>query len=201
MAVTVYFDLGSPYSYLTVARARAVLGAEPELAPILAGAIFAARGRGSWFATDERDANVADIERRARLCGLPEMAWPPEEPPHTLDAMRAAVWAARRGRLPEFALAAFRVAFAGGRDLRDREALRAAAEAAGLPAAGLDAAVADPSVKAELRERTDAAWALGVRGVPTIAAGGELYFGDDRLEQAAAAARGEAPPPTPSPPS
>jgi len=189
MAATVFFDLGSPYSYLTVERAAGILGAEPELAPVLAGAIFAARGRGSWFSTAERDANVAEIERRARACGLPDLAWPPEEPPHTLDAMRAAVWAGRQGRLREFARAAFRAAFAEGRDLRDRDALRAAAEAAGLPAGDLDAALADPAVKAELRERTDAAWALGVRGVPTIAVDGELFFGDDRLEQAAARAR------------
>src|SRR3954454_23245887 len=150
MAATVYFDLGSPYSYLTVERAAGVLGAEPELAPVLAGAIFAARGRGSWFATAERDANVAELERRARACGLPALAWPPEEPPHTLDAMRAAVWAGRAGRLREFALAAFGVAFADGRDLRARDALRAAAQAADPGAGDLDAALADPAVKAEL---------------------------------------------------
>jgi 2-hydroxychromene-2-carboxylate isomerase len=49
-----YFDLGSPYAYLAFARAPAVLGVEPRLEPVLLGAIFQARGPGSWSQTDAR---------------------------------------------------------------------------------------------------------------------------------------------------
>jgi 2-hydroxychromene-2-carboxylate isomerase len=42
-------------------------------------------------------------------------------------------------------------------------------------------------VKASLRERTEAAIALGVRGVPSVVVGGQAFWGDDRLEEAAAA--------------
>ena len=45
----------------------------------------------------------------------------------------------------------------------------------------------DPQVKLALRAATDAAHELGVFGVPTVAVGGELFWGDDRLQDAAAA--------------
>jgi 2-hydroxychromene-2-carboxylate isomerase len=97
--------------------------------------------------------------------------------------------ARRSGREREFAAAAFRKAFAEGCDLGEVEHALAAAVEAGLDAP--EAALADPSVKDELRRVTDAAAARGVFGVPTVAVGDELFWGDDRLEDAAAAlARG-----------
>ena len=51
-----FYDLGSPYAYLAVERAERVLGAPPELRPVLLGAIFAARGSGSWRASSSHDA-------------------------------------------------------------------------------------------------------------------------------------------------
>ena len=63
-------DLASPYAYLAVARAASVLGSEPVLRPVLAGAIFGYRGRGSWALTPERAAGEAEIERRAAAYGL-----------------------------------------------------------------------------------------------------------------------------------
>jgi 2-hydroxychromene-2-carboxylate isomerase len=52
---------------------------------------------------------------------------------------------------------------------------------------GIREAVADPEIKQALHEATDAAWERGVQGVPTLEAGRRLYFGDDRLEEAASA--------------
>src|SRR5205085_9663745 len=93
-----YFDLGSPYAYLAVERAGGVLGHEPELQPVLLGAIFAARGHGSWAHTEQRAAGEAEIERRAAAYGLPPIAWPPDWPSPPLAAMRAAVIAQQEGR-------------------------------------------------------------------------------------------------------
>jgi 2-hydroxychromene-2-carboxylate isomerase len=59
----------------------------------------------------------------------------------------------------------------------------------GLDPADVQAAVRDPQIKRELRDATEAAYELGVFGVPTVAAGGELFWGDDRLEDAAARVR------------
>jgi 2-hydroxychromene-2-carboxylate isomerase len=187
-----YYDLGSPYAYLAVERAGRVLGAEPELRPVLLGAIFAARGHGSWAHTPAREENVAEVERRARAYGLPPVRWPPGWPPNTLTAMRAAVWAERSGRGEAFARAAFRRAFAGGEDLSDVSLLADVAGEVGLPATALSDAIAAPEVKDELRARTDGALALGVRGVPTVEVGGRLRYGDDAL--------GKGPPPQRRPP-
>jgi 2-hydroxychromene-2-carboxylate isomerase len=184
-----FYDLGSPYAYLAVERAERVLGVAPVLRPVLLGAIFAARGHGSWSQTPARAEGIAEVERRAAAYGLPPVRWPPGWPPNTLPAMRAAVWAERRGRGTPFARAAFRRAFAAGEDLADIAVLAAAAAETGLPAGELAAAIADPAVKDDLRARTAAALALGVRGVPTLRAGGHLLYGDDRLEEAAPADR------------
>jgi 2-hydroxychromene-2-carboxylate isomerase len=184
-APALYYDLGSPYAYLASERAERVLGIAPELRPVLLGAIFAARGHGSWSQTPERAARIAEVERRAAAYGLPPVRWPPDWPPNTLSAMRAAVWAAREGCGDAFAQIAFRRAFARGEDLGDVAVLADVAGETGLDTAALAAAIADPAVKDDLRARTDAALALGVRGVPTLAAGDRLLYGDDRLEEVA----------------
>ena len=183
---TLYFDLGSPYAYLAVERAAGVLGVQPELEPILLGAIFELRGRGSWSQTEAREQNVREIERRAAAYGLPPVRWPPGWPPNTLHAMRAATWAARLGAGRQFALAAFRRAFVDGSDLADLDTLVSVASSAGLPSAELREAIGNPELKQALRDATQAAWDAGVRGVPSIRAGSELHYGDDTLEQVAA---------------
>lgn len=184
---TLYYDLGSPYAYLSVQRAATALGTAPRLQPVLAGAIFNHRGHGSWGHTDARAANQAEIEARAARYGLPPIQWPLGWPPNTLQAMRAIVWAQQAHDAGgAFARAAFHAAFAEGADLGDLAVLVAIAGRAGLPAADLAPGIADPAVKAALRAATDAAITLGVRGVPTLARDdGRLLFGDDRLEEAA----------------
>lgn len=183
-----YFDLGSPYAYLTFARVARVLGARPPLVPIVLGPVFEHRGFGSWSLTDTRAENMAEVERRALAYGLPPMVWPEPWPYNTLHAMRMATWAATQGRGAEFAAAAYRATFAAGADLRDHAVLAHCAEEAGLPGADVAAIVADQAIKDALRAATDAAIAAGVVGVPTIVVDGALFFGDDRLEAVAQAA-------------
>ncbi len=182
---TLYYDLGSPYAYLSVERAEAVLGTAPRLQPVLAGAIFNHRGHGSWGHTEARAANQAEIEARAVRYGLPPIQWPPGWPPNTLQAMRAIVWAQQAHDAGDaFARTAFRAAFADGADLGDPAILTAIADRTGLPATDLAAGIADPAVKDALRAATDAAIALGVHGVPTLETDdGRLLFGDDRLHE------------------
>jgi len=127
---------------------------------------------------------MAEVERRAAAYGLPPLGWPADWPPNTLAAMRAAVWAEREGRGAPFAHAAFRRAFAEGADLADPRVLADIAVAVGLDGTALGGAIAAPDVKDDLRARTEAALDLGVRGVPTLAVGDRLLYGDDRLEEA-----------------
>lgn len=185
-----YVDPQSPYAYLAEARAARVLGAEPALQPVALGAIFRQRGWGSWAHTDSRDEHVAALERRAAAAGLPAMTWPGDWPAQTLAPARATAWAHQRGAARRFLRAYWALVFAEGRAAGDITTLDAAAGEAGLDAGALRAGIAEPALKAALREWTEAAWQAGVRGVPTLAVGGELFYGDDRLEAAAAAAPG-----------
>jgi 2-hydroxychromene-2-carboxylate isomerase len=187
-----YFDLGSPYAYLAAERISGLFTEaeleQPEWRPILLGGLFKELGRSSWGVGPERAAGMAEVERRAAAYGLPPIAWPEPWPGNTLTAMRAATFAKQTGRTVSFALAAFRQAFAGGRDLGDSENVAIAGAACELHPRALLKAVATAGVKEALREATEEAAALGVRGVPTVLAGGQAFWGDDRLEEAVAAA-------------
>ena len=182
-----YYDLGSPYAYLAAERLTQVLPEIPVWQPILLGGIWKETGGRSWAVTDGREAGVAEIERRAADYGLMPIRWPEGWPNNTLNAMRVAVWAQQIGRTVAFSLAAFRQAFAGGKDLSDMDYVLMAAAACELHQNAVLKAIETQSVKDRLREVTQEAYERGVRGVPTVAVGDELFWGDDRLEDAAAA--------------
>ena len=182
-----YYDLGSPYSYLSAERLQRVLPVMPVWQPILLGGVWQQSGGRSWGVTDERVAGQREVERRAEEYGLMPVRWPEAWPNNTLKAMRAAVFAQSIGRAVAFSLAAFRQAFAGGRDLSDVDNVLIAAAACELHPNAILKALETQSVKDRLREATQEAYDRGVRGVPTIAIGDELFYGDDRLEAAASA--------------
>ncbi len=102
--------------------------------------------------------------------------------------MRTATYAKEIGRAVAFSLAAFRQAFAAGRDLTEPDNVLLAAAASELHPRAMLAAVDRDSVKRTLREATDRAGDRGVRGVPSVLVGDEVFWGDDRLDEAAAAA-------------
>jgi 2-hydroxychromene-2-carboxylate isomerase len=187
-----YFDVGSPYAYLAAERVNPlfveVTGQPPEWQPILLGGLFRRFERGSWSETPARAEGIAEIERRAAGYGLQGIRWPDPWPGNTLYAMRTATFAKQSGRTVAFALAAFRQAFAAGRDLTDPDNVLIAAAACELHPRAVEKAVASQAVKNELIAATDRAGDLGVRGVPAVVVGGEVFWGDDRLELAAAAA-------------
>jgi 2-hydroxychromene-2-carboxylate isomerase len=189
---TFYFDLGSPYAYLTAERISGLFSEagleQPEWQPILLGGLFKRFGRESWANGPGREEGIAEIERRASAYGLPPLAWPEPWPGNTLAAMRAATFAKQTGRTVSFALAAFRQAFAAGRDLSAPDNVLIAAAACELHPNAVLKAVETTVVKDALREATDAAAELGVTGVPALVVGGEVFWGDDRVEEAVEAA-------------
>ena len=182
-----YYDLGSPYAYLAAERINQVLGVVPVWQPILLGGIWQHSGGDSWAHTDSRNEGMAEIERRAAGYGLQSIRWPDPWPANTLTAMRVATFAQQGGRAVAFSLAAFRQAFAAGRDLAETDNVLIAAAACELHPRAVLKAIETRSVKDRLREATDDAYGKGVRGVPSVAVGDELYYGDDQLEAAAAA--------------
>jgi 2-hydroxychromene-2-carboxylate isomerase len=184
-----FVDVGSPYAWLAAERVEPVLGSAVVWEPVLLGAIFASRGSGSWSLTDAREAGIAEVERRAAAYGLGPVRWPEPWPGNSLLAMRCAVAACERGAGRAFLLAALRLGFRDGRDLSDPAAVADAASTAGIEGDALLAAASSPEAKTALRERTEAAIALGVEGVPSVVVGDRAFWGDDRLEDAAAALR------------
>jgi len=186
-AATFYFDLGSPYAYLTAERLPTFIPEPVHWQPVLLGGLFRLAGRSSWALGDyrRRQAGMAEIERRTRSYGLPPMRWPDPWPTDYLVAMRATTFASAAGRGHEFALQAFRNAFQHGAELSIPGRVLEAASQVGLDRNEVQAATLDPQIKRMLREVTDAAYELGVFGVPTIAIDDELFWGDDRLEDAA----------------
>jgi 2-hydroxychromene-2-carboxylate isomerase len=186
--VTFYFDLGSPYAYLTAERISEVLSEPVAWQPVSLGAIFKHAGRSSWSLNDpdRRRAGIAEVERRAALYGLPPVRWPEPWPTNYLFAMRACTFAFQAGRGEKFALRAFRNAFQNGHDLGLPEHVLSAADEVGLDPRTVEEATQDTEVKLTLRTASDDAHALGVFGVPTVAIGEELFWGDDRLQDAAA---------------
>jgi 2-hydroxychromene-2-carboxylate isomerase len=187
-AVSFYFDLGSPYAYLAAERLETLVAQPVQWQPVLLGGLFRANGRSSWALGDDqrRQAGMAEVARRARDYGLPAIRWPQEWPTNYLVAMLASTFAFSVGRGREFTRRAFRDAFQQGWDLSDPERVFASAAQAGLDRDELDAATRAPQIKQALRSATDAAFELGVIGVPTLAIDDELFWGDDRLEDAAA---------------
>ena len=189
--VTFYFDVGSPYAYLASERVGALLPEPVAWQPVLLGGLFKLTGRSSWALGDyqRRETGMAEIERRARGYGLPPVRWPDPWPSDYLAAARACTYAFAVGRGREFACSAFASKFQRGNDLRITAHVLDAARDAGLARADVEAAIQDPSIKQALRSATDAAHERGVFGVPTVAVGDELFWGDDRLEDAAARLR------------
>ncbi len=185
---TFYFDVGSPYAYLAAERVERVLPQPVRWQPVLLGGLFKLTGRSSWALGDyrRREVGMAEIERRARGYGLPPIMWPDPWPTDYLAAMRVVTWAFAGGHGHEVAGRLFRDAFQRGRDLSIVAHVLAGVSEVGLDRREAQAAIGDPHLKRALREATESAHELGVFGVPTLAIGEELFWGDDRLEDAAA---------------
>jgi 2-hydroxychromene-2-carboxylate isomerase len=184
-----YFDFNSPYAYLAAERIDGLIP-DAEWRPIAFPIVLQQLGRLEQVL--QRDfPNVLPIVReRAGDRGLPPVEPPPGWPIETwsLSPLRAAVFAGDQGRGPEFARAAFRQVFVESRSLTDDEVLGAAAAEAGLDPSEVSAAIQRPEIKERLKEHTNGALERGVSGIPTIEVGDELFWGDDHLEEATAAA-------------
>jgi 2-hydroxychromene-2-carboxylate isomerase len=182
---TFYFDLGSPYAWLAAERIQHVLPVTPVWQPILLGGIWQQTGGRSWATTDKRDAGMREVEQRAKRYGLLPVKWPETWPNNGLHAMRAAIFAQQAGRTVAFALAAFRQAFAGGKDLSDVDNVLIAAAACELHPNAVLKGIETRSIKDRLKVATREAYNHGVRGVPSVVVGDEVFWGDDRLEEVA----------------
>jgi 2-hydroxychromene-2-carboxylate isomerase len=194
-----YYDFNSPYSYLAAERISGVFAEaeleQPEWQPISFGHLLQTTGRRPWSLPPEGPdpEHLAEIQRRADERGLPEVVYPDGWPidNYSLNSPRAAVYAKESGRVVSFSLACFRQVFAAGRDMSDVDNVLIAAAACELHPNAVLKGIETKSVKDKLRAATDEALELGVEGIPTIAVGDRLFWGDDRLEEAVTTLRRE----------
>ena len=130
------------------------------------------------------------IERIAAEMGLQPLRWPRVWPPQTRTAMLAAAYAKGIGRAVAFSLAAFRQAFAGGRDLGDIDTVLIAGAACEMHPVALRKGIAMRSVAEALAGAAERARTAGVESLPAIQVGDGVFEGLDTLELAATALGG-----------
>ena len=156
----------SPYSWFAAERIDELIP-EARWRPLFAGALFRANDRGTWGLTERRDAGMADCEARAAAHGLGPIVWPDPWPTNDVTVARALAFAGDQGRLHEFALAAMRLAFREGGDLGDLAVVQAAAARTGINPERLAHAVADQTVKDQVRAPTTTRrWRWGCSACP-----------------------------------
>jgi 2-hydroxychromene-2-carboxylate isomerase len=127
---------------------------------------------------------VRDIERIAEARGL-MFRLPEPFPQNSLLAARLALVGLEEGWGPAFIRAIFSLEFAKQQNVADRSTLVTALAAAGARESEAFHRSQSPEIKSKLRENTDEAQAQGIFGAPSFTTeSGELFWGDDRLEDA-----------------
>ena len=181
-----FYDLASPDAYVAAERVVGVLGIVPEFVPVRLGGL-AAGGVGGFRCAEEEAIYRAEVERRASARELLPVRWPDPFPAETDWAMLVATYAKQTGRVVAYSLAAFRQAFAAGRDLGERDWVLVAAAAAEMHPAAVIKSAELRGTRRRLDEATAAARAAGVRDVPAVRVGDAVFHGDEALEAAAGA--------------
>lgn len=186
-----WYEFASTYSYPAAMRIEALAeaaGVEVVWRPFLLGPLLHAhqgmtdspfnvvpvKGKYMW----------RDMERVCQEQGLP-LTHPSQFPRNTLLAARVAVAGLEDGWTPAFTRKVYEANFVADQDISKPEVLEPLlAEVGAAPLAVLEAANG-PAVKARLKAHAEQATARGLFGSPSfITADGELFWGNDRLEQA-----------------
>jgi len=182
-----FFDFSCPFAYIGSRRIRALLPDhlhdEIELKPILLGGVFNALDHQpmSRFNAHKAQHNLRDITRQAELYDV-ELEIPETHPMRTVEALRLLLCAPREHWWPLID-AIYRAYWVEHRDITDVETLATIATDGGLDGRRLINRISDPSVKLELRTRTNEAVERGVFGVPTCFLDDRStpWWGQDRL--------------------
>ncbi len=186
----IWLEYASTYSYLTVARVGALARAQGvtlDWQPFFLPPVRDQQEMG--FPFPEASAKTAymwrDLERRARRHGLPYRR-PEVYPVNSLQTIRVALVGAREGWCQPFTEEAFRLHWTQGVLIGTEENLQQALRHARQDPARVVPLASSPENKEALKAQTPRALERGIFGAPSFVAGGELFWGDDRLEDALA---------------
>ncbi len=184
-----WFEFASTYSYpaaMRIEHAADARGVAIEWRPFLLGPIFAAQG---W---NDSPFNIypakglymwRDLERLCAKHSLP-LRRPSRFPRSGLLAARIACAAEGAAWLPDFVRAVYSANFAEDREISDRGVIAEVVEDLDQPAAAWIERAETEEAKATLRARTEEAQRLGIFGAPSFIVAGELFWGNDRLDDA-----------------
>lgn len=189
MDIEIWFDFASNYSYLSamrieeLARAR---GVGVAWRPFLLGPVFKSLGMdNSPFVTQKlKGAYVwTDMERQCRKYGL---GWtrPASFPRRSILPARIATLADGQPWQGEFIRKVMQLNFVEDHDIEDHAALGRILELLGQDGGAVIAAAEADGIKQGLRARTEEAQRRGVFGAPTFFVGDEMFWGNDRLDDA-----------------
>jgi 2-hydroxychromene-2-carboxylate isomerase len=181
------FDLSCPFSYLAAERVERAFD-DVVWTPACVTSMHGGSDEADPEACARRRGRA---ERRAFELRLP-LVWPERHPAPVPAAMRAAAYASELGRGAAFVLAAGRLAFCGGFDLDDPEILAEAAAAAGIGMEGCLQAVGEVSRDGHMEASGRRLLAAGADRLPALRVGRSLFWGENRVAEAAAAARHQA---------
>lgn len=188
-----WFEFASTYSYLSVMRLSDLArdrGVAVTWRPLLLGPIFAEQGltTSPFNLYPGKGAYMwRDMERRAARFGIPFRRRRPDDqvpfPQNGLKAARLALVGLDADWGQPFCRSVFQAQFVEGADIADEGLLVSLAEQAGAPADAPALATAEAN-KLRLRDSVEDAKAKGIFGAPAFVVGEELFWGDDRLEDA-----------------
>jgi 2-hydroxychromene-2-carboxylate isomerase len=188
-SIEIWFDFASHYSYLAVMRvedAASARGVAVRWKPVLLGPIFRAIGwQSSPFVEQKAKGEYAwrDIERQCRKHGL-ELKRPSAFPRPSLTPLRVALAGADEPWVGDFCREVMRMNFVLDMDIDSVEAVSGALGRLGLPVEPIVARALSSENKLALREQTEEAQRRGLFGAPTFFVGDEMFWGNDRLEDA-----------------
>jgi 2-hydroxychromene-2-carboxylate isomerase len=184
-----WFECGSPYSYLSAMRIEALAarhGVTVAWKPFLLGPIFRSFGWDSSPFVLQKEKGAYALRDLARECMKYGVPWqqPTTFPRRALLPMRVAMLGADEPWIGEYTRRTMQLNFADDRDIDTPEAVTEVLVALKLPAAQIiEAAVSDAN-RQRLREQTETARRRGVFGAPMFFAGDDMFWGNDRLEDA-----------------
>jgi 2-hydroxychromene-2-carboxylate isomerase len=181
-----YYDFAVPECYLMAERVLGDLPVVPEWTPVRQA------GLGAGGPVPGRTAaDPAAFAARVAAQGLQPLRWPAAWPWDPEPALLAATYAKSIGRAVAFSLAAFRQAYAGGRDLSDLDSVVIAAAANEMHPRAVLKGIELRSVRTALDAATARAAGHGVGELPALRVGDDVFTGRGAIEAAGAALQAE----------
>jgi 2-hydroxychromene-2-carboxylate isomerase len=190
-AIEFWFEYGSNYSYLSVMRIEELAArscVRINWRPFLLGPIFRSLGwETSPFVLQKAKGDYVwkDMARQCQKAGL---AWlkPTQFPRTALLPLRVAMVGAEQAWMGAYSRRIMELNFVEDRDIDRLEVVVDVLNQLGLPSQQIIEAAQSDSNKLKLREQTGMANAKGIFGAPTFFVGDEMFWGNDRLEDALA---------------